>query len=66
MIKKPPETYRAFLDRLEDLFDQSPPENAKDAEEELRDAGLDPELVGQRIEGYCGTDSHSVARELVD
>lgn len=49
MIKKPPETYRAFLDRLEDLFDQSPPENVKEAEEELRDAGLDPEVVGQRM-----------------
>jgi hypothetical protein len=49
MIKKSPETYRAFLDRLEDLLDQSPPENVKEAEDELRDAGLDPEVVGQRM-----------------
>jgi hypothetical protein len=49
MIKKPPETYRAFVDRLADLFDQIPPETVEEAEQELRDAGFDPEAVGQRM-----------------
>jgi hypothetical protein len=59
MIKKPPETYRAFLDRLEDLVDQNPPENVKEAEDELRDAGLDPEVVGQRMKAIA---DRSIAR----
>ena len=49
MTKKPPETYREFLDRLADLFDEVPPESLEEAEQELRDAGLDPEAVGQRM-----------------
>jgi hypothetical protein len=49
MTKKQPETYRAFLDRLEDLFDQSPPETIKDAQDELVNAGLDPNVIGERI-----------------
>jgi len=53
MIKKPPETYRAFLDRLEDLFDQSPPESIKDAQDELIDAGLNPDAIGERIKAVA-------------
>jgi len=49
MTKKPPETYREFLDRLADLFDEVPPESLEEAEQELRDAGLDPEAIGQRM-----------------
>ena len=49
MIKKPPETYRTFLNRIADLFDQIPPEDINEAEQELRDGGLDPETVGQRM-----------------
>ncbi len=53
MIKKPPETYRAFLERLEDLFDQSPPESIKDAQDEIIDAGLDPEVIGERMKAIA-------------
>ena len=48
-MKKPPETYRAFVDRLADLFDQIPPETIEDAAQELRDAGLDSDAIGQRM-----------------
>jgi|GraSoiStandDraft_41_1057321.scaffolds.fasta_scaffold876464_2 hypothetical protein len=53
MIKKPPETYRAFVDRLADLFDQIPPEDIEEAEQELRDAGVDPEAIGQRMKNLA-------------
>ena len=59
MIKKPPETYRTFLDRLEELFDQSPPESIKDAQDELTDAGLDPDVIGERIKAIA---DQSIAR----
>lgn len=64
MIKKPPETYRAFLDRLEDLFDQSPPESIKDAQDELIDAGLDPDVIGERIKAIAGRSIDRVRASL--
>ena len=47
--RNPPSTDAEFIDRVGELFDAVPPEGQAEAEEVLRDVGLDPDAVADRL-----------------
>lgn len=49
MKKSPPSTNAELVKRVGELFDAVPPEGEAEAEEVLREAGLDPHAVGERL-----------------
>ena len=51
--RKPPGTDVEFIDRIGELFDAVPPEGQAEAEEVLREAGLDPDAVGDRLAQFA-------------
>ncbi len=53
MKRKPPGTDAELIERVGELFDAVPPEGQAEAEEVLREAGLDPDAVGDRLAQFA-------------
>lgn len=53
MKRKPPSTDAELIGRVGELFDAVPPEGQAEAEEVLREAGLDPDSVGDRLAQFA-------------
>ncbi len=51
--QKCPKTERELIEALADLFEEIPPETGEEADEVLRDAGLDPELVAKNMREFA-------------
>ncbi len=53
MKRKPPSTDAELIERVGELFDALLPEGLAEAEEVLREAGLDPDAVGNRLAQFA-------------